>query len=84
MPAGVSLCRIIYAGNCEHTAYVCMRQAKNMFSFVKNKVLAVGTSQFYHGDARDCQGSTVLYLEDSCVDLAVSALEICEFTMAML
>lgn len=82
MPAGVSLCRIIYAVKCEHTAY--MRQAKNMFYFVKNKVLAVGTSQFYHGDARDCQGSTVLYLEDSCVDLAVSALEICEFTMAML
>jgi len=68
--------RIIYAGNCEHTAYVCMQQAKNTFSFVKNKVLAVGTSQFYHGDARDCQGSRVIYLEDSCVDFDVSALEI--------
>ena len=36
MPAGVYLCRIIYAGNCEHTAYVCMRQAKNVLSLVQD------------------------------------------------
>ena len=67
MLAGVSLCRIVCAGNCEHTAYVCMRQAKKIFSSVKNQVLAVGTSQFYHGDARDCQGSRVTYVGDSCL-----------------
>ena len=49
-----------------------MRQAEKIFSSVKNKVLAVGTSQFYHGDARDCQGSRVTYVGDSCVGLEVS------------